>query len=157
MTKKLNKSQEYIPDGHDISVLNECIDNPKIPLRELGKKLKISFVTVMNRIKRLEKEGIIKKYTTRVNYDKLGYGIHAIIEVRISKGRFSEFAKALEKEPNIYKVYDTTGEFDSTLIGRFKTPKAMDKFLKKIQSCDFVERTYTKLILNTIKDEAMKI
>jgi len=144
-------------DRHDEKIINELIDNAKTPLRKLASKLKISFVTVMNRIKRLEKEGVIQKYSAKIDYSKLGFEIPVIIEVRISKGKLFELEKKMASSPNIYAVYDTTGEFDATIIGRFRTTRAMDNFLKKIQTYDFVERTSTKLILNTIKENQIRL
>ncbi|HLC65698.1 MAG TPA: Lrp/AsnC family transcriptional regulator [Candidatus Nanoarchaeia archaeon] len=157
MAGKMNKDERLKIDAHDVAIINELIENPKTPLRELGKKLRISFVTALNRIKRLEKGGIIRQYTTKVDYEKLGYGTHALIQVRISKGRFGEFSKMILKEPSIYAAYDITGEFDSAIIGHFKSTQSMDKFLKRFQSYDFVERTYTALILHTIKENPMAV
>ena len=94
---------------------------------------------------------IIKKYTANIDYEKLGYDIPVIIELKITKGKLFEVEKKISKNPNVSFVYDTTGELDATLIARFKTRRAMDNFLKHIQAYDFIERTNTKLILNVIK------
>ena len=141
----------------DEKIIDELISNAKIPLREIASKLKISFVTVMNRIKKLEQEGIIKQYSAKINYDKLNYGVNVLIEIRIAKGKLFELEKKIAHSPNVYAVYDTTGEYDATVLAKFKTTQAMDKFLKLIQTFDFVERTSTKLILNTIKEEQVRV
>ena len=140
-------------DKYDEKIINELSNNAKIPLRGLANKLDISFVTIRNRIKKLEKEKIIKNYTTKLDYEKLGYDIHVIIQIRISKGKLLELEKKIAKSKNVYAVYDTTGKFDATIIAKFRTTRTMDSFLKKIQRYDFVERTNTMLILNTIKEE----
>lgn len=144
-------------DEIDEKIINDLVENAKIPLRKLAQKVGISFVTVMNRIKKLEKEGVIKGYTTKIDYDKLGYNVHMLVEIRISKGKLFELEKKIAKQPNVYCVYDTTGEFDATIVGKFKSTRAMDTFIKKIQTFDFVERTNTKLILNVIKEEQIRI
>ena len=157
MTLKINKTNVLQIDEQDSKIINELNENAKIPLRELATKLGVSFITVRNRIKRLENEGIIERYAAKINYRKLGYDIQVLIEIRISKGKLFELEEKIARSPNVYAVYDTTGEFDATVIGRFKTTKAMDSFLKKIQTYDFVERTNTKLILNTIKENSTKV
>ena len=48
-------------------------------------------------------------------------------------------------------------DFDAVIIARFKNRKSMDYFLKKIQTYDFIERTFTKFILHTIKEEPLRI
>jgi Lrp/AsnC family transcriptional regulator for asnA, asnC and gidA len=123
----------------------------------LASKVCTSFVTVMNRIKKLEKESIIKKYSTKIDFDKLGYDTHVLIEIRIAKGKLFELEKRIARNPNVYAVYDTTGEYDATVLAKFTSTRAMDNFLKKIQTFDFVERTNTKLVLNTIKEEQVSI
>lgn len=144
-------------DEIDEKIIDELIENAKIPLRELSQKVGISFVTVMNRIKKLEKEGVIKGYSAKIDYEKLGYNVHTLVEIRISKGKLFELEKKIAKHPNVYSVYDTTGEFDATVVGSFKSTRAMDEFIKKIQTFDFVERTNTKLILNIIKEGQIKV
>jgi len=144
-------------DSIDEKIINELAGNSKITLRQLAGKLGISFVTVMNRVRKLEREGIIEKYAARVNFDKLGYDTHIVIEIRISKGKLFELENKIAKSPNVYAVYDITGEFDAIVIGRFRSTRSMDNFLKKIQTYDFVERTNTKLILNTIKEDQIRI
>lgn len=153
----IGKSDEVQTDELDEKIINELLANAKTPLREISKKLGTSFVTVMKRIKKLETERVIESYSPKINYYKLGYGIHVIVEIRISKGKLFELERKIAKIPNVFAVYDTTGSFDATVIAKFKTTKAMDAFLKKIQTFDFVVRTNTKLILNTIKEEQMKL
>ncbi|MBI5391320.1 Lrp/AsnC family transcriptional regulator [Candidatus Woesearchaeota archaeon] len=151
--QKLTKDKGATIDACDEEILNELTLNAKISLRDLAKKVRVSFVTVMNRIKKMEGLGIIKKYVPLIDYRALGYDTHVIIEVRISKGKLLELERKLASFPSVYAVFDTTGDFDATLLGRFESTRSLDSFVKKIQTLDFVERTNTKLILNTIKED----
>ena len=139
-------------DAVDKKIINELIKNAKIPLRKLAIIAGVSFVTVLNRIKRLEKEKVILGYEARICYRELGYDIYVLIELRIGKGRLLELQRKIARNSNVCSVYDTTGQYDATIIAKFKTTKLMDAFLKKIQKYDFVEMTNTKLILNVIKE-----
>ncbi len=141
----------------DLKILSEIQKDGKIPLREIGAKLGLSTVTVMNHIRRLEREGIITGYHAAVDFEKLGYGIHAIIELKISKGKLIELEKRISKLPNVYAVYDTTGVYDATVITRFKSTRSLDQFVKKIQTFEFIENTNTKIVLNTIKEGHMDL
>jgi DNA-binding Lrp family transcriptional regulator len=144
-------------DETDVKILNELARNSKITVRELGKKVGTSFVTAMNRVRKLEKEGIIRGYSLDIDYEKLGYGVHVIIDLKISKGKLFELERKVARYPDIYAVYDITGAFDATVIGRFRSTRSMDTFLKRLQTFDFVERTNTKLVLNTVKEGAVKV
>jgi len=141
----------------DKKITNVLIENSRLSLRQVAKKSKVSVATAMHHMKRLEKEGIIKKYTAELDYEKAGYDVEVIIEVRISKGRLFEVEKKIASNPNVFAVYDITGSFDAVILARFPTRRLMDNFLKKLQTYEFVERTETKLILNTIKEENIGI
>ncbi|MDO8480718.1 MAG: Lrp/AsnC family transcriptional regulator, partial [Nanoarchaeota archaeon] len=80
----------YALDNTDEKILNELLLDAKLPLRELAKRCGTSFVTVMNRTKKMEKNGIIQKYTCKIGYEKLGYDVAVLIELRIAKGKLFE-------------------------------------------------------------------
>ncbi|MEK6845194.1 MAG: Lrp/AsnC family transcriptional regulator [Nanoarchaeota archaeon] len=137
----------------DQKLINLLLENSRLSFRELARKAGISVVTVINRVRELEKEGIIKSYTAELDYEKLGYDVLAMILLRISKGKLFEVEKKVAIHPNVFAVYDVTGHFDCLIIAKFNSRKALDIFLKKIQAYDFVERTETSLVLNTIKEK----
>ena len=137
----------------DKKILNIIVENSRLSLRQIAKIAGVSVATIMNHLNRLEKEGIIKKYTTKLDYEKIGYDVEVMIDIRISKGKLFEVEKKISAHPNVFAVYDTTGSFDAVVLARFPSRRKMDSFLKKIQTYDFVERTETKLILRTMKEE----
>ena len=144
-------------DNTDKKIVNVLLDNSKLSFRQIGKRVGISVATVMNRVRKLESQGIIKKYTVALDYDKLGFDFPVLIDIRVAKGKLFNVEKKIAVEPNVFAVYDKTGHFDATIIAKFQNRKSMDSFLKKIQTYDFIERTETQLILNTIKEEGTKL
>jgi len=144
-------------DNLDKEITNVLIMDSTLSYRDIAKKVKVSVATVMNRVNRLKKDGIIKRYTTIIDYDKIGFDVEVLIEVRISKGKLFQVEKEIAHHPNVFAVYDLTGNFDAAILARFKNRKSMDAFLKKIQTYDFVERTNTRLILNTIKEKQIEV
>ncbi len=144
-------------DKLDEKIMNELSINSKIPLRELALKMGVSFVTVMNRIKKLETKKIIKRYSAIIDHELIGYEVHVLIDIKIAKGKLFELERRIARSKNVYAVYDTTGEFDAVVLGKFNSTRSMDKFLKQMQGYDFIERTNTKLVLNTIKEEQISL
>lgn len=138
-------------------ILNLLMENSRQSFREISKKAKTSVVTVIKKVKEFEKEEIIKSYSANLDYEKLGYDVQAIINLKIARGKLFEVENKLAHLENVSNVYDTTGDFDCLVIVKFKTRRELDKFLKKIQKYDFIERTMTKLILNIIKEESIKV
>lgn len=141
----------------DRKILNVLVDNSRLSLRQIASKVGVSVATVMYHINKLEKEKIIKNYTAKLDYEKIGYDIEVIIEVRISKGRLLDVERKIATHPNVFAVYDITGAFDAVILARFKNRRQMDNFLKKIQTYEFVERTETKLVLQAVKEQDIKV
>ena len=141
----------------DRKILNILVSNSRLSLRQIAKKADVSVATVMHHIKKLEQERIISGYSTKLDYEKIGYDIEVIIEIRISKGKLLDVEKKIAVHPNVFAVYDITGAFDAIVLARFPTRRQMDNFLKKIQTYEFVEKTETKLILKTIREEPIEI
>lgn len=138
-------------------ILNSLLENSKMSYRQLAKKLNLSTTTVIKKIELLENEGIIKRYCAHVDYNKLGFEVQAAIMTRVSKGKLIEVEKKIAKHENVQAVYDITGDYDALIIAKFRKRAELDAFLKEIQKYDFIERTHTLLILNTLKEECVKI
>jgi len=118
----------------------------------IAEKLGHSPNTIKKHIEDLEANGTIKNYGIQIDFEKLGYDIIALIEVTISKGKMLEVERDIADHPNIYGVYDVTGEYDAIILARFKTRNELSSLVKKINSYEYVVRTNTHLILNVIKE-----
>src|SRR3990167_10648077 len=92
----------------DKKILNIIVENSRLSLRQIAKKANVSAATVMHHIKKLEKDGVIKKYTAKLDYEKAGYDVDVMIEIRISKGKLFEVERKIASHPNVFAVYDIT-------------------------------------------------
>ncbi|MGA1821972.1 MAG: Lrp/AsnC family transcriptional regulator [Thermoplasmatota archaeon] len=144
-------------DAVDRKILNHVKDHGRDSFRQIAKAVSVSPSTAMKRIREMEDSGVIRGYGTILDYDKLGYDIHVIVDVRVAKGKLHQIEKKIARHPAVLTVFDNTGSFDSTVIARFGSRANLDRFLKLLQTYDFVERTETKLILNTVKDGSLKL
>lgn len=140
-------------DSVDLAIIRELIRDGRASYRSIARRLGISVATVASRVAALEKGGIIKGYTTLVDYEKLGYEITAIIELTISKGKLIEVQRQVAEKPNVSSVYDVTGETDSIIVARFKSREELNKFVKWLLSIPYVERTLTHLVLGIVKED----
>ncbi len=140
-------------DKLDLKILKLLSKNCKRSFRSIAKELGVSTATVISRIERMRKEGIIKGYTVLLDHEKLGYQLTVAIEITISKGKLIEVEKKIAKFPNVLCVYDITGLTDTLVIAKFKTRKELNDFVKMLLAMPYVERTNTHLVLNTIKED----
>ena len=140
-------------DDTDKKIIAEYLKDARISYREVAKRLHLAVGTVLTRTKKLENDKIIESYSAILNHDKLGYEIIAISEITVSKGKLTEVENAIAKLSPTCAVYDVTGENDVILISKFKSRDEMSDFTKKLLSMSNVERTNSKIVLNTIKED----
>jgi DNA-binding Lrp family transcriptional regulator len=137
----------------DKAILRELENDARQSFRDLAKKTKASVVTVAHRVRRMEKEGIIKGYGAMVNHEKLGYEITTITEVTVSKGKLLEVQREIAKMRPVCAVYDVTGIEDSIVISKFTNREELSGFTKEVLAIPHVERTNTHIVLNTCKED----
>ncbi len=142
------------PSGEDIdlNILEILSENSRENYNQIALKLGNSPVTIKKHVEDLEQKGIIKGYGIDIDFEKLGYDIIATIEVTVSKGKMIEVETDIAENPNVFGVYDITGDYDALVFARFKTRTELSAMIKKLHASPFVERTNTHLILNVIKE-----
>jgi len=140
-------------DKLDKEILNEMNKNARLSFRDLAKILGVSVATISHRVKKMEDLGIIKGYIPLLDQKKVGYDFTAIIEISIEKGRLSNVEKKLAEFDNTLGVYDITGLYDALVIARFKDRDHLNDFIKKIQKFEFVQKTYTSIVLEVVKED----
>ena len=126
-------------------------------MRKISELVDVSLGTVSNRVKRMEKNGIIRGYSVILDPDKIGCELNVVIGLRIQKGRLIEIQERIAKDSRVHGVYDVTGDFDSMVIARAKNRKDLDDLSKNVLSIDGVERSITHLVLNTVKESTASL
>jgi len=142
-----------IIDALDRKILEELEANARQSFRDIARKLEVSIATVINRTKAMETAGIIKGYSARLDSEKLGYDIVAIIEIVVSKGKLLEVEDKIGKMPEVHQVYDITGQTDAIIIAKFPNRKELSQFVKSLLGMPYVERTNTHVVLTVIKED----
>lgn len=140
-------------DTTDKEILNNLLVDARLSARQLALKLGISTVTVLSRIKKLEKDGTISGYSARLSDEKIGYQLTGIIEVVAKKSELVSVEEELAKLENVCAVYDITGGTDTLIIAKFRSRDELSRFVKDLATIPNVENTITHLVLNTIKED----
>lgn len=138
-------------DKLDKQILMELESNSRKSFRDIAGTLKISVGTVVNRVKNLEANGVIKGYTSILDSKKLGYQV-AIVEIVVSSGKLLEVEKKISENPIVHQVYDITGDTDAMIIVKYKSIDELSKFIKSLLSMPNVERTFTHVVLTVMKE-----
>ncbi len=139
-------------DSKDLYLLKELAIKGKVKVREVARELGLTPSALVYRIKKLEREGYIKKYTAIIDYRKLGYQINALTLLQVDGAHIEEVENLLAKEPNVKAVYDITGEYDVAIIASFKSVEDLDKFVKKLLKIPYVKRSTTSIAFRVVKE-----
>lgn len=144
-------------DETNVKILKMLLSNARLSFRQIARKIGVSATIVSSRIKKMEQEGIIKRYSVIVDHEKLGYGLTVVTEITVSKGKLFNMEREIAKIPNVCTVYDVTGLTDAMVIAKFKNREELKQFKKALLTMPFVERTNTHLVLTTIKEDYVRI
>lgn len=140
-------------DEIDRRILGELLRDCRRSYRSIARRSGVSVGTVLARIRKLEKLGVIKGYSALLDHEKLGYQLTVLAEITVSKGKLLEMEGAIGKLPNTCAVYDVTGSTDALVIAKFHTRDELSKFTKSLLSMPFVDRTNTHVVLTTVKED----
>lgn len=134
----------YNIDKVDSAILAILVDNGKIPYTEIAKMVDISHGTVHQRVKKLEKMGIIQKTSVVIDYSKLGYKLTCYLGVLVNSGlNIDKVCNDLKSIPQITVANITSGKFNITCKIRALDTEHAKRIIQKIHSIEGVIRTET--------------
>ena len=142
-----------VMDETDVKLLGKLLSDARLSYRRIADEIGVSAPTVLVRVKKLEKDRVIKFYSAILDHEKLGYDLTAIIEVTSVKGKIAEVEKHISKFSNVCAVYDIGGLTDMIVVAKFKNRSQLSNFVKKDLTLPYVERTNTHVVLLKVKED----
>lgn len=141
-------------DDIDIKILEILQESGRKPLSEIATKVRLSPPSVLERVKKLEEKGIIKKFTAILDAKKVGKDITAFIGVSIIHPQYIEnFETSIEKFEDILECHHVTGEHTLFLKVKTKDTSTLEQLIRSIRSIEGVTRTLTSVVLSTKKED----
>lgn len=141
-------------DAVDLKILRVLRKNARVSYLNIGKTVNLSTSAVIERIKRLEKSGVISAYTAIINGTAFDKELTALMFISLESPRFNDgFLKFVELESDILECHYLTGNYDYMLKIVTQNPSTLELLLNKIKSQPGIMKTYTNVVLKTIKNE----
>lgn len=143
MNNKLNL------DKLDLQIIHHMMENAQISYAELGKKLFVSGGTIHVRIKKMEKDGIVKGTKLSTDLKLLGYDVIAFIGIYLKESSlYDSVAKELRKIKEIVRLNYTTGNYSmfAEIVCK-DIAQLRDILHEKLQKIKGIERTETFISL----------
>lgn len=148
-----NNSEHLSIDEIDRRILKFLIWNSRLSYREIARQSKLSTTTVIERLKRMKVNKIIKGYSVDLDSKKLGYELTAIVELVAPKLILLKAIGEIAELPNVYAIYHTTGDVDAIIIAKFRGVDELQRFLGELYSKLEIQRSETRIVLNTVKED----
>jgi Lrp/AsnC family leucine-responsive transcriptional regulator len=142
-------------DELDKNILQILQNDARISNTELARRVNLSPPATHARVRRLEKDGLIERYTTIVDRQKAGYDLLCFINVSLQlhdTEQVSEFLKIIEEMPEVLECHHVTGEYDYLLKVVTRNTEGLEDFLmNRLTPVSGVARIHTNLVLREAK------
>ncbi|WP_343671508.1 Lrp/AsnC family transcriptional regulator [Chitinophaga sp.] len=141
-------------DAYDSKILRLLIQNSRITGADIARKINLSLPAVTERLRKLDRSGIIDRYTIRVNREHVSLRLMAFINVWIDHTKNAHVKDQLIAMEEVMECHHVAGDYDLLLKVLVHDTAALEQLLvNKIKAIKGVTRTTTTIILSTYKEE----
>ena len=108
-------------DKLDHKILNILQEDGRIAMKDLAERVGLSVTPCIERVKRMERDGVIMNYYARVNPTELGAALLVFVEITLdhkSGNMFEQFRREVQKIPEVLECHLVSGDFDYLIKAR---------------------------------------
>ena len=146
-------------DSIDKKLLQLLQTDSKKTTKELSLKLNLSVTAVYERIKKLERDGIIDKYVVLVNRSKVDKGFVVFCHLKLiqhTREFLTKFESEVVKLPEILECHHVSGDYDYILKIAVKDMKAYREFLvSKLTTLEHIGSTHSTFMISEVKNTTL--
>ncbi len=143
-------------DSIDRKILELLQANSNITNAQLAQEIGLSPAPTLERVKKLETQGVIKSYHAVVDMASVGLGVCTFVTVSLkghNKDNIEKFIKAIAKIPEVVECHHVTGQADFILkVVAPDIPAYQNLMLEKVTNIEVVDNMQSTVILSTFKD-----
>lgn len=143
-------------DVLDKKLLFYLQSDTKMTNKELSSKLDLSVTAVYERIKKLEREGVIKNYVALLNKNKIEKGFVVFCHIKLvqhSKDFLTKFEKEVVKLKEVLECFHVSGDYDYILKIFVKDMEAYREFMvTKLTTLDHIGSTHSTFMIGEVKN-----
>ena len=142
-------------DDIDSRIIHSLVKNARITLSQMSKEIDVPDATISNRLKKLDKT-VIKQYTLKLNLDKFGLKVTAIIIIQTESEKHRNVELKLAKLEEVSEVYSISGEYDILIKVWAQSLEELNNIVNnKIRSVDGVEDLTEMIVMERVKEGVM--
>jgi Transcriptional regulators len=142
-------------DKIDLKIIDALKENCRSTTSEISKRVNLSIPAVAERIRKMEENNIIEKYTIKINREKINYKLLAFIFVNIDKSEnVDNFRKVILQYSSVLECHHVAGEYDYLLKVLVEDTKSLEYFLSNnLKQIKGVLKSNTIITLSSLKEE----
>lgn len=142
-------------DVIDKKLIQLLQSNSKQTNKELSNKLNLSVTAVYERIRKLEKEGVIQKYVALLQKEKVNKSFVAFCHIKLiqhTQDYVIKFEKEVANLPEVMECYHISGDYDYLLKVIVSDMEAFREFMvNKLTSIHHIGSTHSMFVINEVK------
>ncbi len=149
---------QYIEiDELDKDILRELRVDARQSYRRLAEKLGVSPATIILRIRRLMKRGIVRAFTIDLDLSKLGFQSMAFIMVKLDPKKSRTSIDLLKKDPNVAELYEVTGDYHVLMKVYSRDPKELASIIDRVRLTDGINDASVIYVLRCVKEGIIEV
>lgn len=135
-------------DRIDMLLLSALQAEGRLRLEDLARRVELAPSSVHDRLRRLQRDGVIRHWTIDVAPDALGLSVLALVGVQASRP-CSEFIDTLEQIREIEECHSVAGQLSFTLKVRAANTEHLLQLIERLKQIPGIEGTETTVVLKT--------
>jgi Lrp/AsnC family leucine-responsive transcriptional regulator len=143
-------------DKFDLAILRELLADSTRTLQEIGAAVNLSPTTCWSRIKRMEEEGLIKKYSVDLDLARLGYKDTVIVQLTLESHTdetLYQFGRLLAEIPEVLDAYLVSGDYDYFIRIAVKDTRDYERLLReKLYKIPGIRHSKSSFVLRVLKE-----
>ncbi len=143
-------------DKFDLAILRELLADSRRTLQEIGDAVQLAPTTCWSRIKRLEAEGVLRKYTIELDRARLGWRDTVIVQLTLASHTdetLYEFGRLLAEIPEVMEAYLVSGDYDYYIRIAVKDTRDYERLLReKLYKIPGIRHSKSSFVLRVLKD-----
>ena len=148
-------------DKTDLAILRVLLLDSRKTLQEIGNEVGLSPTSCWTRIKKLEAQGVIKRYTIDVDPAKLGYHDSVIVQVTLESHTdetLYDFGRVLATIPEIQEAYLVSGDYDYYIRIAVRDTRDYERLLReKLYKIPGVRHSKSSFVLRCLKASSLPL
>ena len=139
-------------DQIDVKILKCLQADARENASLISEKVGMSVSAVIERIRKMESNGLIERHTTIINNLKAGKDVSAVMQIELEHPKYNDdFRVQVQSNREVLECYFVTGEFDYLLKVVTGNTESLERLLNTIKSIPGVQRTLTSVVMSSVK------